>query len=922
MPTDDGEATYARTSPVPQTETITARIANAGCTGTTSNTVTHEWWRGEIDIEQVDVRTVVGQSFVLEATLTHKGSVIPDAALELSAIDRFTAEPFEPITSITDQSGRATFTWSSSRVATELITVRELGPDSGVSAKTSHNWVAAITGDVLSLAVDPFRARVGETVVATATLSRSGVPVLGATVKFFTVNPDNWENPVDTDEDGVATFVGFAGPRGYVHAQTPSTGVVTTSIDVWTPEITFVSPSSSSAIGQDYPATVRVTDNGSAMSGVQLAFSAGVGSPAYATVRTDDNGFASAPLSTDGPGRSLDLVVTEIPSGGGTPVAATAQTTHRWLAPPSGVDLSVNLTQSGDNSRVGTEVDLTAEVSVGDGSLEGWDVAFAMDNDPLGVRTTDEDGVATIPATSDVESYAELTATVAIAGCSSVSDNDEIFHDWWVPDLDLTPKNATAPARRSVTFKAELTRPAPDESATPSPVPSQLIRFTQTSQSCSLPVEIDEDTTDEQGNASVSLTRDGPSIDGVTAEEVGVVGPASDATTHTWGTPEPPPLSITPSQSAASSRAGTSVTFTATVRDSDRPSGRAGAGIPVTFLGVSPARTVPTDGSGVARLTITGTGTSPTTVTATAPYGCGVVVARPITHTWFVPTLVLTPDNATTTVGDTASVTAQLFGNGHGVPDQRIELTIDSRTGGVATEVPTETTDEDGEAEFRWKRTSAGIDDLTAIELISVQPQQDTARHDWENGPTPPPDSPTPEEPDSPPPTTPTPEVSSPTPIEESGPPEETSSPSPTQTATTPPPPTTGPPSDLPATSTLVDGPEVGRPGADIEVSGTGCRAGQSLTVRLGETSLGRTRAAADGTFYLRGVVPDLPLGRYVIRSTCGTTIGDPNVDITAPQVNRARAAIAAVGVTTASTFVFFLLLAKGVISFLPRRPY
>ena len=92
--------------------------------------------------------------------------------------------------------------------------------------------------------------------------------------------------------------------------------------------------------------------------------------------------------------------------------------------------------------------------------------------------------------------------------------------------------------------------------------------------------------------------------------------------------------------------------------------------------------------------------------------------------------------------------------------------------------------------------------------------------------------------------------------------------------------------------------------------------------MRLGETSLGRTRAAADGTFYLRGVVPDLPLGRYLIRSTCGTTIGDPNVDITAPQVNKARAAIAAVGVTTASTFVFFLLLAKGVISFLPRRPY
>jgi hypothetical protein len=93
------------------------------------------------------------------------------------------------------------------------------------------------------------------------------------------------------------------------------------------------------------------------------------------------------------------------------------------------------------------------------------------------------------------------------------------------------------------------------------------------------------------------------------------------------------------------------------------------------------------------------------------------------------------------------------------------------------------------------------------------------------------------------------------------------------------------------------------------------------VTIRLGDTRLGTTRAAGDGTFYLRTVVPDLALGRYVIRSSCGTTIGDPNVDITAPQVNKGLAGIAAVGATTASTFVFFLLLAKGIISFLPRRP-
>jgi hypothetical protein len=112
----------------------------------------------------------------------------------------------------------------------------------------------------------------------------------------------------------------------------------------------------------------------------------------------------------------------------------------------------------------------------------------------------------------------------------------------------------------------------------------------------------------------------------------------------------------------------------------------------------------------------------------------------------------------------------------------------------------------------------------------------------------------------------------------------------------------------------------VGRPGGDIAISGRGCRAGQTVTVRLGATRLGTTRAAADGTFFLRAAVPELPLGRYVVSSSCGTTIGDKNVDITEPQVDRGAARIAAAGVTTASTFVFFVLLIKGAISFLPRR--
>jgi hypothetical protein len=103
-------------------------------------------------------------------------------------------------------------------------------------------------------------------------------------------------------------------------------------------------------------------------------------------------------------------------------------------------------------------------------------------------------------------------------------------------------------------------------------------------------------------------------------------------------------------------------------------------------------------------------------------------------------------------------------------------------------------------------------------------------------------------------------------------------------------------------------------------IDGKGCRPGQRVIITLGDIRLGTVRAASDGSFQLQAVVPVLPLGRYPIRSSCGRTLGDSNVDITEPQGDRGAARIAAAGVTTASTFVFFVLLIKGAISFLPRR--
>lgn len=939
VPTDDGEASYTRSSPVAQTETITARIANVGCTQTTSNTVTHEWWRGEIVITNPDVSSDINTDFTLAGRVLRSGEPVADA--EVSIVIVAWGESFDPdnpgapgadptrlaIAAETDDAGDFAGSWTSSVVSIERVEISVAGADGYTAAAgTSHSWSGSdpTTSD-LTLTANA-RERVGDRLLATSQRGLFEQQPTDQGIRFLTNlgwQESNTDRPADEARYSYAAL--FSPGWGAIGARSSATGFhVSRTARWWQPTITFVSPNSSSVVGQDFPATVVVTDDGVPVPGVALAFSLDGSDAPYGTATTDANGYASAPLAVAGED-SPTIDVAEVLDNDenpadGAPIAATATTDHTWVAAPAGVGVLVNLTQSSQESRIGTGVELTAELFVGDGAVEGWDVAFAADEDSLGVRVTNENGIATVTTPpNDVESYALFTATVAIAGCTS--QTAEVFHYWWEPDLDLTPKGTTSPARNDVTFTAALTRFTSSEDTVA--VPGQLVRFTMTSQSCSLPVAVSHDRTNDDGIAAVTLSRDGPSIDSIQAEEIGVVGPASDATTHTWGAPVPPPLSIALTQNAAASRAGSEVIITATVTDADRPGGRARAGIPVTFLGVSPTRTVPTDASGVARLTVVGTTTSPTTVTASAPFGCGVVLSGSVTHRSFVPTLELTPDFATTTTGDTTSVTAVLTDGQNRVAGQEIALTVDHRASGVDTLARTETTDTNGEAKFTWTRTEAGFDDLTAVELTDVQPQQDTARHLWERGPTTPPAIPDPD-PDPPPPAviTPTQSPAEPTPEDE---PSESPAPTPSATPTeTPaaPPPTVALPSDLPATSTLVDGPEVGRPGADIEVSGTGCRPGQSLTVRLGETSLGRTRAAADGTFYLRGVVPDLPLGRYLIRSTCGTTIGDPNVDITAPQVNKARAAIAAVGVTTASTFVFFLLLAKGVISFLPRRPY
>lgn len=958
----NGVATYRTASPVEASDTITATVVSPGCTaeGMTAF-VTHEWWTSAIILDEgvPDARDTPGDDpFELTGDVRLGNTRVPDATVRVT-IDSLTSNAAtSTIDTETDADGRFSVEWEGAAPGIEQVTVtatKAAATNSGnfeASVVTSHTW-SGDGGDpaITDLWVVAFDQRRGAPISASVGFDSDDSAVLSG-LEYWTGT--GW---ADADDNDRYVYASPSSPGAKViGARLGSDGrYAAKTVHWWQPTITFLTPASASLGNEEHPVTVIVTDEGWPLPYVDLEFRvSGLADPLNPPF-TDQDGTTTVTI-TGVPGDNKTIDVTEVPPQSGPEVElATASTTHRWVSLP---DDSGNLTLSTPTyeSRVGTRVRFTAHLSNdSEDPLPNVDVDFFLSDETLlATVSTNANGDASIEISRTSETWVGINAG-AVLGCDQQSVDAWNYHYWWETQLDLEPKAAESQARKDVTFTADVGRTYPNEGggidlnerisaerlklgSGPSggiragdkkvttanlpentiPLSDQLVRFTftLTDSKCELPVVVKEARTNGEGRAEVELTRNATGIDNVKAEEVGVFKPASDTTTHKW---TPTPLSIALTQSSSLSRAGTSVTMTATVYE--RPNVRAAAGTPVTFLGTTPSRTVKTNKNGVAKLTFTGRGTAPNIISATTPYGCGVVESPEITHRWFVPKLVLTPSTATSTTGNQASVTARLTHDGDAVGGQEIELTINHSVSGQPTRTITKKTDDAaGEATFTWTRSVAGTDELTATEQVDVQPQRDTAEHIWEAPPVTPPPTVITEppvtitEPPTEPPVT---DEPSEEPTEE---PTDEPTDEPTEEPTTEP--TEEPTDDLPATSTMVDGPEVGRPGGDIQLSGTGCKRGEQVTVNLGDRELGKTRAAGDGSFYLRAAVPDLPLGRYVIHSSCGTTIGDPNVDITAPQVDRAGGALATAGLTTGSILVFFVLVAKGVISFLPRRPY
>ena len=83
------------------------------------------------------------------------------------------------------------------------------------------------------------------------------------------------------------------------------------------------------------------------------------------------------------------------------------------------------------------------------------------------------------------------------------------------------------------------------------------------------------------------------------------------------------------------------------------------------------------------------------------------------------------------------------------------------------------------------------------------------------------------------------------------------------------------------------------------------------MTIYLGSTQIAKGTADAEGNFAIRGAVPDMPLGRYSTRSSCGSP-AKTVLDLTVSK--SAGAPAGAVGATTGGILVFFLLIGHALL--------
>ncbi|WP_419792935.1 Ig-like domain-containing protein [Serratia fonticola] len=478
----------------------TAKIDENGLTGTPGNTVANG---SDVNLVQLPVKDAQGNpipGFDVTFTVTN-----PDGSTRQQTVT-------------TDENGIASLPVTSDKAGSVKVEA-DVG---GVTSSTELSFVADNSTakiDENGLTGTPGNTVANGTDVNTVQLpvkDAQGNPIPGFDVTFTVTNPDGStrQQTVTTDENGIASLPVTSDVAGSVKVEADVGGVTSST------ELSFVADNSTAKIDENglNGTPGNTVANGSDMNLVQLPVKDAQGNPVpgfdvtftvtnpdgstrQQTVTTDENGIASLPVTSDKAGS----VKVEADVGG-----VTSSTELSFVADNATATIDENglTAEAGNTVANGTDVN-TVQLPVKDANgnpVPGFDVTFTVTNPDGSTRqqtvTTDENGIASLPVTSDVAGSVKVEADVGGVTSSTelsfVADNSTATID----ENGLSGKPGSTVANGSDVNLVQL----PVKDAQGNPVPGFDVTFTVTNPDGSTRQQTV--TTDENGIASLPVTSD------------------------------------------------------------------------------------------------------------------------------------------------------------------------------------------------------------------------------------------------------------------------------------------------------------------------------------------------------------------------------------------------------------------------------
>ncbi|QDO90018.1 hypothetical protein FNH13_18215 [Ornithinimicrobium ciconiae] len=958
---DEGQVAFQHTRAVPGTDNIS--VSTYPSSAEADTTFIWEPMEVEITLEPLEASGPIGEPVEFVATVTGNGEPLEGETVYFSAYWEGEEGGSTFLDGVTDANGIARFEHAEDRTGVQNIAVDTPAYGQEAWAETTFTWEPV----EVELTLEPLdsSAEVGSTVEFAATVMANGTPRPGVLVYFFAAYEDSDDYvslEAVTDEDGVARFLHTRQDYGLENVIV-STYALENEVSAETTftwrgplqvQLSFESGSADVGTEVTWTATVSSEDPGSigaAAPGLEPAWEEGVsvrflaqmaGEPDVdITLPTDADGIVSFTHTRLVPGTEIQLVTATV--GAET---ATADTTFEWLQPDPTVQIEVEPRDAA--GPVGQQVEFVATVT-GDGEpLEGQLVYFSaqMEAEVPGVflvGLTGADGTASFEHSREVTGVEAITVETPAFGQEAW--NSTSFTWELAPPLIVLHQNSTS-GGIGTPLQWSATVTSGDEV-----VEGASVRFLgQLSGQPDVDVTV---LTDTDGVATYSHTRT------VAGTESLMVGATVDDQTvfangsFEWLVPVPI-IEIEVQPSNGSGPVGTTQEFVAAVTVDGEPAADQLVTFTATMTGAAPVSIQgETDAKGVARFDHSRSLDGVDSITVQAAVSGQTVVAQ-TTYTWQAPaappTLTLTQSGTSGVVGTDLVWTATVTSGGEPVQGASVRF-LGQLPGDGPVDV-TVTTNASGQATHTHSRSVAGTESLQVTATIAGQPLIETGSFTWLAEPTDPPGGETPGEPpggetpgeppggetpgepptqtpgepptqepgeppagEAPPtslPVTPTPVTATTPGPEDEGAPEPDPEPG-TETEAGPAPSTDvpgTPPSSAPPLTTVALGSASATPGGDLEVTGTGCEPGSTVTITLAGEALATTTADSTGAFSARAAVASVPLGQYAVDVQCGDATGEAVVDLVSTAESSTAVASAA---SAAAVLTFFVLLGSSV---------